>query len=96
MRVATRWTFLCVVACLAQRSDSFGQDTAPIATVRVVVRDSKTNLLNGARVTGLGPEQRTDSSGTVSYYGVGFGRKTILVYYPGAKVGIPRSNRVVS
>jgi hypothetical protein len=87
MRVATRWAFLCVVACLALRSDSFGQDTTPI-TVRVVVRDSKANLLSGARVIGLGPEQRTDSSGTMTYSGVGFGQRSIFVYYPGAKVGV--------
>ena len=88
MRGASLRTFLYVVACLALTSHSFGQDTTPFATVRVIVRDSQANLLNGARVTGLGPEERTDSSGTVTYSGVGFGRKTIIVYYPGAKAGI--------
>ena len=88
MRGASLRAFLYVVACLALTSHCFGQDTTPFATVRVIVRDSQMNLLNGARVSGLGPEERTDSSGTVTYSGVGFGRKTIIVYYPGAKAGI--------
>ena len=98
MRVASLWTFLYVVACLALTSHSFGQDTMPFATVRVIVRDSKTNLLNGARVTGLGPEKRTDTSGTVTYTGVGFGGKPSLstIQVRSSELPFPRSNRAVS
>jgi hypothetical protein len=96
MTVATRWTFLYVLAVLVLTSDFFAQDATPLATVRVVVRDSNMKLASGARVTGgLGREARTDASGTVTYSGVGIGRKNIFVYHPGAKIGIalPRSSR---